>query len=173
MADARSGAARALAAVGGIAAAALLRLRILAGEPDDHVLGECVEALLRLEPASSIALVERLLARSDANAEVVALAVGASGAPAAFGVLSAWHEAVTGTPAARTALLAIGALHDERAIAWLLERVRDDAPRTAAAALEVLGARRDPALLARVAAAVAERDESVVRDALARVFPPQ
>jgi HEAT repeat protein len=76
---ARIGAARAIAALGRWEGAPLLRLKLLSGDPDAEVLGECCAALLSLTPDEGVELVIPLLSSTDADVRVqAALALGQS-----------------------------------------------------------------------------------------------
>ncbi len=67
---ARGGAARAIACTEPLAAEAVLRTKVLLGDDEPDVIGECLRGLLDLEPDASPAFVARLL--NDANPELAA-----------------------------------------------------------------------------------------------------
>jgi hypothetical protein len=169
---ARAGAARALAGRGTRDGAALLRLRVRVGEPEPSVIVELVEAMVRLDPVSSLPLAADLLRGPDA--EAVAVGLGASGEPGAWPVLRDWHDTGPGPALERTAIDAIGALRVDEAIAWLVELVASGEPRGARAAVSALAARRhDAALRERVAAAVAGRDDPALLRDFEASWPPE
>jgi HEAT repeat protein len=76
---ARGGAARALAAVGSDAAAAVLRFKALIGDEEPEVLCDCLRALLSIEGADAMPLVERFArSRDEAVREAAVHALGES-----------------------------------------------------------------------------------------------
>src|SRR5260370_7454134 len=62
---ARAGAARALALAAGQPGLLALRLKVLIGDPEPEVLGECFPALLTAEPQQSLPFVPPYLAHHD------------------------------------------------------------------------------------------------------------
>jgi len=77
--EARIGSARALAYWGTGAGALLLRFKILTGDREPEVLGECFSSLLHIEPSRSLELVASYLDDEEpAIAEGAALALGES-----------------------------------------------------------------------------------------------
>ena len=168
---ARAGAARALSAWGARDGAALLRLRVLAGEEDARVLGECLDALLHLDPTGALPFVAHLLDSAPERAEAAALALGASRLPEAFGNLRDWLERTADSTLRRTALLAVATLRREEALAWLLSLVREADLRQAGDALAALALHRaDDALRTRVASEVERRGEPRLRALFADRF---
>ena len=84
---ARMGAVRGLAANGGEAGALLLRLKVLTGDSEPAVLGDCFGGLLASAPDKSVAFVAQYLdAEDDAVAEAAMLALGESRLSAAYDV---------------------------------------------------------------------------------------
>lgn len=156
----RAGAARAAAASRDVHLAAVLRLKILLPDPEPQVTGECVGALLTLDPAQAVPFVDRLLAAGDEAArEAAAIALGESRLRAAFPVLHRWWETTAAPGLRRTALLALAMLRHEEAIAFLLGVVRDGAGPDARDALAALRIHRyDGSLRERIRAAGRRRD---------------
>jgi len=160
-ADARTGAARAIAAAGRPGGAALLWFKALGGDAEVGPLAECFAGLLALEPERAVAFVGSYLrAANPALAEAAALALGQSGlAAAASWLRDAWQTA--DDPGRRRPFLrALALLGDEAAFAFLLELVAtapaDDA-RDALAALAVIDDRRLRRKIDRAAAGLGAR----------------
>ena len=158
---ARTAAARAIGYHGGDQGLPLLRLKVLSGDTETDVLGDCLLAMLQISPDSSIEFVERFLdADRPAMAEAAALALGESRVEAALPVLRRWWERIVEPKLAATALLAIAILRTQEAVDFLLELIRE-APaanaRHAIAACEIY--RGSEATVERVRAAVRARDD--------------
>jgi len=170
---ARAGAARALGCVVPATSAPLLRFKVLVGDEEPRVLGECFASLLAVDAAGSVGFVgDRLDGLDDAVAEQAAVALGESRLPAAFDRLRAWCEGLGGGPQARVALLAIALLRSDAGREYLLERVGAADRQTAALALDALAIHRhDPRVRDRVNAALAarkDRDRAPLPEAAAR-----
>jgi len=118
---ARSGAVRAIACTESLAAEAALRSKILGGDTEPEVIGECFSGLLRVEPDESPAFVADFLDAPDsAIRELAALALGESRLDAALEMLRERWEAQPLKRDADRALLRAGALHrSEAAFDWL------------------------------------------------------
>jgi len=152
----RAGAARAISCGNPREAEPLLRFKILVGDADAEVLGECFTALLAIAPEESMAIVAaRLRAADESVRDYAALALGESRHPAAVEHLKqAWQEAST-TPGLRQVLARAAALHrSEAAFDWLASIIETgsklDAESTADA-LSVYG--RNTRLMERMKAA--------------------
>jgi HEAT repeat protein len=171
-APARISAARAIASRGGADGTPLLRFKVLSGDEDPRVLGECFLALLRLEPRRSLAFVLPYLEdRHRRLAEAAAVALGESRLAEAFEPLRTWSRQVAGHAEEGAALMALAALRRDEAFDHLVSLVRDGSERTACRAIEALASyRTDERLRERVAQAAAARTEAPVRKALARAF---
>ena len=120
--DARLGAIRAAANGSPREAELLLRSKVLAGDVEPAIIGECFSALMSIEPEDSLAFVAKWI--TDANdvlRELAALALGESRVPAALDVLkTAWEEPLV-TDELRFAIIRAAAAHrSEAAFAWLL-----------------------------------------------------
>src|SRR5690606_13226578 len=149
--DARAGAARAIACGNPREAELLLRAKILAGDAEAVVLGECFTGLLAVAPEDSVDFVARYLEAADEELrEQAALALGASKLDTALTrLIEAWDAAVPlrGTPR-RVLLQAVALNRSARAVDWLAGIVAAANVRTAAEAIEVLAAYRYDAKLA-------------------------
>lgn len=90
---ARDGAVRALAYHGGDAAEGMLRLKALFGDPESAVTGQCLLALMRMNPAGSVEFVADFIDGEDeAVREEAALALAESRHEGAFDVLRGRYE---------------------------------------------------------------------------------
>ena len=156
---ARIGAIRAIGACGLPGDALVLRLKALSGDPEPEVLGECFAALLRAQPAKSLAFVAAFLgAEQQAVAEAAALALGDSRLESAFELLRNAFERPHARALRRALLLAIALLRRESAIDFLLELVRTGEAQTSADAEAALAMyNQDPKLRERLESARASR----------------
>jgi hypothetical protein len=120
--DARVGAVRAIAYWGTLAGALLLRFKILSGDPEPEVKGECFSGLLHIEGARALEFVAGYLDDdSEAIAEGAALALGESRRAEALEILKA-HARSHLRP---TALLAIALLRNDEAVEYLRSLLPD------------------------------------------------
>jgi HEAT repeat protein len=150
--DARMGAVRAIGASGLPGGVLLVRLKALSGD-EPEVLGECLAALLRAEPARSLEFAAQFLDhREEAVAEAAALALGDSRLESAFAVLRGAFERTRALPLRRrTLLLAIALLRRETAIDYLLDLVRNGPEQASAGAVAALDMyKNDPSLRERL-----------------------
>ncbi len=171
MPEARRGALRAVAHVGG--SEAELVLRVLAWHlPDPEDLSECLNGLMECNPERSLPFVARFLDHENpAVAESAALALGASRQAEAFEILRRrWEQTVS--PGMRDMLLLpLALIRNETALEFLLAVVREGHAAAAEGALEAMGIFRDDETAQRaIRTAVRERDERRVREAYDRVF---
>lgn len=143
-ADARSGAARAIAYAARPGGAALLWYKAHVGDAEPAVMFECYSALLALEPEPAISLVARLAGGDDpAQAEAAVLALGSSRLPAALPLLIELRATAADPGLRRTTLTAIATLGNDEAFVFLLDLLTGGPPRDAADALSALGLFRD------------------------------
>jgi hypothetical protein len=120
--DARVGAARAIAYWGTLAGALLLRFKILSGDREAEVIGECFNGLLHIEGTRAVNFVAGYLEdESEALAESAALALGESRREEAFEIL----KARAGSWLRPTALLAIALLRNDQAVEYLRSLLPD------------------------------------------------
>jgi HEAT repeat protein len=158
----RVGAARAISCGNPHQAEPLLRFKILVGDAEAEVLGECFTALLAIAPEDSVALVGARLADTDeAVRDYAALALGESRHPLALDALQAAWSGVWVSAGLRGVLARAAALHrSEPAFDWLIgiiEKGRSEDAAIAADALSVYD--RNIRLMERVKAAQAARVE--------------
>ena len=166
---ARMGAARAIAYSEDARFSPLLRLKILAGDQEPQVVGECLAALLRVAGDGALEFCDRLLDGMDAGrSEAAALALGESRLRAALPRLRDWWQRTTALEPRRTALLAIAMLRSEEAQAFLLSVIAEAPGHDARDAIAALGIFRDDTVLRqRVCDVAAARDDVDLRAAIA------
>ena len=136
---ARIGAIRALAVNGGEAGILLLRLKVLMGDVEPAVLGECFAGLLEASPAKSVSFVAKYLDSENGDiAQAAMLALGESRLPAGFEVLQEkWSRTVV-MPTKKILLASMAASKLDDAIIFLVSLVETESIPTAAAAVEAL-----------------------------------
>ena len=164
----RGAAARGLGYLGGEAAELLLRMKILTGDEDTEVLGECFSALLAVAPERSAAFVTGYLQAADADvAESAALALGESGREDAYQALMAhWESTIRTHDRARLAL-PIALTKRTEARDFLLDVVRSapiDLAKAAVNALRIF--RWDETLVDRLRGTAATRNSRELAETL-------
>jgi hypothetical protein len=171
--SARAGAARALAQLSAPEGIALLRLKLLMGDNDPEVLGECCAAILKLAGEAGLPYVLGLL-RSD-NPDVciqAALALGQSRSLAALEPLRlCWSTQAD--PSVKNVLLAsIALLRRAESTEFLVSLITESGIETAASAIRALASMRSaPEVREAARAAVAARDEPKLKTLFAAEFP--
>jgi hypothetical protein len=176
---ARTGAVQAIADSGRPDGVLLLRLKALMGDKESgdkeiEVTGECLGALLSLDPAGSVEFVAKFLdSDTEGIAEQAALALGQSHLPAAFSILREAWERGGAADRRRTLLVAIAMLRIDDALEFLLDRLRTESVSVAADALAGLAFyARDQAIIARIEEIVRRRDDGGALEAIfAKEFP--
>ncbi|MFN7935372.1 MAG: HEAT repeat domain-containing protein [Bryobacteraceae bacterium] len=138
---ARIEAARAIAALGRPEGALLLRLKIACGDAKSEVVGQCMSALLALDPDPGVPLVAKFLAGGDDEdlPYEAAAALGESRQPEAFTALRERYQLPADPRFRKALLLSMGASLLPEAIDFLLSLIRADQgqrARDAIAALE-------------------------------------
>jgi len=161
---ARIAAAQALGDAGRPDATALLRFKVLAGDPEPAVLAACLEALFSLARDASYPFAVRLLAGHDERAEVAALALGGARMAAAFEPIASWCIGATPEQRHRIGYLALALLRTEPATDYLLDAIRSHGRLDAIAAARALATfKDDAALVERIRAAAAEQRDKLAR----------
>jgi hypothetical protein len=157
--DARVGAVRAVAYGNPREAELLLRAKVLSGDAEPAIVGECFSTLLSVAPEESLAFVSPYLAHADdALRDLAALALGESRVPGALEILkSAWNEIVVADEFRSTLISAAAAHRSEAAFDWLLAVAADARLPVAEQVVEALAPYRHNARLAERLAAVLER----------------
>lgn len=152
--DTRAAAAGALASTGEEICAAILHIKVLAGDAEPDVLGDCYKGMLELAPRRYLPVVAAALAGGE---EIAAIALGESRLPEALPALKDALRSASGEMQ-DTVLLGLALLRSEEANAYLLELVADAPEGRAAAAIGALGLHRhNEALAAEVRRAVEAR----------------
>ena len=163
--DARLGAVRAIACANPREAELLLRTKVIGGDAEPAVLGECFEALLHIEPDESLPFVAGYLTHADAALrEVAAIALGGSRLDGALAHLkNAWDDPLVSAEL-RNALLRAAALHrSEAAFDWLISLALGGNKRVAGEVVEVLALyRQNTKLAARLEAGLAQRGDAAL-----------
>jgi HEAT repeat protein len=157
---ARGGAARAISCGNPREAEALLRFKVLIGDPEPEVLAECFTALLAIAPEESLSLVaSRLSDKSDSVRDFAALALGESRHPKALQYLQKAWEDVLVRDDMRAVLIRAAAVHrSEAAFDWLISIIEDGSAKQAEVAADALSVyERNTKLMDRVKAAQAKR----------------
>jgi hypothetical protein len=171
---ARMGAVRAIACGNPREAELLLRAKVLAGDTEPQVLGECFAGLLAVEPDESLAFVVGYLSHGDeAVRELAALALGESRLDAALAPLKdAWAGVLVGEELRRTLLRAAAAHRSEAGFDWLLSIVAELRVPVALEAVEALAIYRHNAKLKqRLQATVHERGDQNIADRFVELWP--
>lgn len=170
---ARIGAARAISSLGHPEGVPLVKLKLLCGDADAEVIGECCSALLRLAPEDGLPhAVKQLESRDEDVCVQAAIALGESRQPDAFEPLRTCWRREADASVRKIVLAAIGILRSDEADEFLLSLIRGANGRDAADALASLQPfLRSVDLRSKVEAAVREAknpplqrmfDESVV-----------
>lgn len=139
-ATARVGAARAVACANPREAELLLRCKVLSGDIEPEVIGECFASLMQVEPDESLAFVANYLQHSDpVIAELAALALGESRLEASLPCLTGALEQPLVRAEQRCALLqAIALLRHAAAFDYLINSIQSQRPDFAVQALQAL-----------------------------------
>jgi HEAT repeat protein len=171
-APARAAAARALGFTEDSAALPLLRHKQLSGDAQPTVIGECLLAMLRIDPAQALPMVNTALRHGDAaTAELAAIAMGESRLHDALPLLIDWWEHTLDQELRRTALLAIAMLRSHAGTDFLLGCIADGNAQSAKLALEALGIHKhDPAILERARLVAANREDIDLTEAFQQAF---
>jgi HEAT repeat protein len=148
-AQARATAARALGATGQDQAKLLVHFKILIGDQEPAVMGECFGSIVRL--TRSIELVEPFLEDADAAlAEAAALALGESRLPAAFEALRRRLDSLMDAELERVTMLAIAMTRQPTAVDCLIE-IAHRSPAKSPRVIEALAMyRNDPAVQEKI-----------------------
>jgi HEAT repeats len=156
----REGAARAISCGNPQAAEVLLRFKVLTGDSEPQVIGECFTGLMAIAADESLAFVAGyLLDPDDAIRDLAALALGESRHPEAIKhLMAAWDEVVH-QPEFRVVLIRAAAVHrSDAAFDWLLKIIEQAPSKFADAAVEALAVyERNTKLAARIEEALTAR----------------
>jgi HEAT repeat protein len=161
-ARARAGAARAISCGNPREAEPLLRFKVLSGDAEPEVIGECFTGLLIIAPNECLPFVAGFLSgRDDAVRDFAALALGESRHPEALQYLRAAWDDVFVTPEVRAVLIRSAALlRTDAAFDWLVSIVEHESRAHADIAVDALSVyERNTKLSERVQAALAKRKD--------------
>jgi hypothetical protein len=169
---ARLGAVRALATNGGDAGVLLLRLKILTGDAEPEVLGECFSALLATAPGQSLPFVAKYMDDDDgATAELAIWALGESRLEAAFEPLHEKWDRTIERETRKILLAAMAALRQEQSIAFLRSLLEAANVTTASDALAALAIYKgNENITESLASVVRERHETPLLKAFQEHF---
>jgi HEAT repeat protein len=159
---ARVGAARAISCGNPREAEVLLRFKVLTGDAEAEVIGECFTALLIIAPNECLPFVAGYLSgRDEAVRDFAALALGESRHPEALQHLRAAWDDVFVRPEVRAVLIRAAALHrTDTAFDWLVSIVEHETRAHADIAVDALSVyERNTKLSGRVQAALARRKD--------------
>lgn len=159
---AREAAARAIACGYPREAEAILRFKVLVGDAQPEVLGECFTGLLAIAPEENMALVASNLSHRDESVrDFAALALGESRHPMALKHLRNRWDAVLVSAEMRAVLIRAAAVHrSEEAFDWLLSIIAEGPKKQADVAVDALSVyERNTKLAERVKAALATRSD--------------
>jgi hypothetical protein len=176
-ANARVAAARALVYRGDPdgAASALFRLKLLAGDREVDVTIECITALLKLAPVTSLPFVQTNFLDSRFVGEdleqAALLSIGETRRPEAFDLLRSRWDRNPSTESRKSLILAMALTRQPIAIAFLCEQIADGSRATALAILEAMKMYRgDDSTRGKIASAVAKSGEDELRLRFAQHF---
>ena len=170
-ADARIGAARALAHCGPTAAP-ILRFKVLSGDEEPAVLAECLSGLMALSPSASFDFVAKFVDQEYSSLyEHAALALSESRLPGVFELLKKKWTATFDREFKQTLLLPIALTRSEAARDFLVWVLESGDLRMATAAIAALSIYRDDATIrSRAEEAVGGPNKDQLLAALRRAF---
>jgi len=168
----RLDAAMAIAQLARPEGALLLRLKALAGDPEPEVTGQCLAALVSLEPQASVEFVGRFLKAADEDVRSEAVgALAKSREAEAFQLLKNYWRTRLSPEMRRVVLTSLGASPLPEAAEFLVTAVKEEPTDVAVHALEALGVSRFRLEVGeRVAAIVEDRQEARLRHAFEQEF---
>ncbi len=171
-APARLGAIRALAANGGDAGVLLLRLKVLTGDAEPEVLGECFAGLLGAAPEQSLSFVAGYVDDDDeAIAGMSIWALGESRLRPAFEVLKEKWERTVDRSSRQVLLAALAAMRLEESIEFLRSLLETANSRTACDVVVALAIYKgNESLRQSIAAIVHGRGDKLVLETFEREF---
>lgn len=170
---ARLGAVRAIACGIPSEAELLLRFKILIGDAEPEVIGECLSGLLKVAAATAVSLVTQQLAHADeAIREYAAIALGESQLPEALDSLKQAWEAVFVSPEQKRILSRAAALHrTDAAFDWLIKLIAEGSLGAAEAAIEALSIYKENLqLTARIKTTLSSRAQTRLQEFFERCW---
>ncbi|APR78788.1 Hypothetical protein A7982_04135 [Minicystis rosea] len=168
----RAEAVRAIARSAVEGAAAVLHLKVLAGDVEADVIEACYGGLLRLAPARYLSIVaDALRSEEPARVEAAALALGESRVREALPVLQSALESIARPREQQSVIMAIALVRSDEALAFLLTLVESAPEGQAVAAIHALALHRhDPTVVDRVHRVVALRRSRRLTESLRERF---
>jgi len=128
-----------LGGTGAYQAELLIRVAVLAGDSEPDIVSLGLQGLMQIAPERSLDFVRGFLRHSDPLlAEGAALAIGEARLPESFNILKAAWDAQGWRGPDSALLLPMALTRDDGALAFLLEIIRDERERVAAAAVKAL-----------------------------------
>ena len=167
----RVAAVKALAYMGTPESDVMLRLKVLVGDSEIEVIGECFTALMTIIPKQSLGFVSRYLKHNDlAIVESAALAIGGSHIPEAFETLKNCWEENPHPFYRRAVMLSIALIRSDDAFDFLLDVVRNADTQTAAQAISTLRLYASDRTVERITKAVEDRDDNDLDEKIMQEF---
>jgi len=169
---ARLGAVRGLATNGGDAGLLLLRLKVLTGDADPDVLGECFSALLSAVPEQSLPFVVPFIdSDSESTAEAAIWALGETRLQAALDVLREKWERTLDRDMRKVLVSAIAASRLPQSLDFLYAQLRQANLQTATDVLETLAPyAASEAITRAVHSAIEERGQKSLMESFRQQF---
>ncbi len=169
---ARAGGVRALAYLGGDTGEVLLRLKALVGDEHPAVVGECLSALAKMDPAGSAEFVARFLESGDLSiVEEAAMALAGWQDPRAAQILRKCRVSRTDNTFRERLLVPIALTRCDEAIDALEAVILEEPQDSALAALKAAAMHRhDPHWRQRMGKAAADRNDPAVSRAFQTEF---
>ena len=168
---ARLAAANAIAYLGGEPSELILRVKIMAGDKEPEVIGECFAGLMEISPERSADFVGAYLDSEDpVIAEHAALALGQSRTAKAFEILRERWEDSLSSKCKEMLALPIALTRRDEAVDLLITAIGKERSATAAAVVAALGIYPDDNIRRRICMAVESRGDPSVSKAYEREF---
>jgi hypothetical protein len=169
---ARRAAIKVLTELGQESCELLLRFKVLQGDKEPEVLGDCFNGLMAIAPARSLSFVAQFLSSDDtAIVEEAALAVGNSRLKDAFLLLRDFLDRSVQPASRRLLLLPLALTRCEEAYLLLLGIVRRERPEYAAAAIEALSIYSDnPERREQIREAAYVRNDPAIAEAFVKAI---
>jgi HEAT repeat protein len=170
----RVDAALAIAQFGREEGAPLLRLKLLLGDREPEVIGQCCSSLLDLAPRQALPLLQSLLNHTEEEVRIeAASALAASREPEAIEILKSFWKGKVSADVRRAILISLGASPLRSAAEFLLAVFSDPSHEWAAEALTALASSRFHEELREAAKrAVESSSDARLRQLFERQFTP-
>jgi HEAT repeat protein len=168
----RVDAALAIAQFGREEGALLLRMKLLAGDKEPEVLGQCFSSLLSLAPARALRFIERFLNHDDEGVRAeAAAALAAAREPETIEIVKRFWKTKVSREIRRAILIALGASPRQQAAEFLLSVLSEESVDFGPQALTALASSRFRVeLLDRVKAIVEAKQDAELSRTFTRLF---